>query len=146
MRKPREPAQTPAALLQGLAARASVSQMRAFFELVRTHADADLLALAAKAKRRIGKEPSPPGLTRRIAAILKPILAPASEKAELLIEHMAQIDEADLGRFLLDPPPRGLSDAIKRLRPRFSDEDIEAGALGLIAKLSRTHSMREQVL
>ncbi len=75
-----------------------------------------------------------------IAAMLAPILAPARERAELLIEELASRHE-EFSPFA----PRGVADAVRRARKTLSDEEIRAGALALLARLARDFSTRETV-
>jgi hypothetical protein len=62
------------------------------------------------------------------------------------MEHMAEAEGQSRPDLLEEPGPKGLADGVRRLRKRFSDEEIRAGAHGLIARLARTHSMRETVV
>lgn len=75
-----------------------------------------------------------------IAALLAPILAPAAEKADLLIEEMCARHKT-CAMF----EARGLAAAIKRLRVQHSPAQIRAAAKALMARLARDHDPRERV-
>jgi len=89
--------------------------------------------------RRAGRRSDP--LVRDLAHTLKPIIAPAREKAALLVEHLARKH-----RRKLDFEASGLADAARRLRARFSDAQISAGARSLMADLARLYGDRETVV
>lgn len=79
-------------------------------------------------------------LAAEIAALLAPILAPAAEKADLLIEEMCARHKT-CEAF----EARGLPAAIKRLRTRHTPAQIRAAAKSLMARLAREHDPRERV-
>ncbi len=80
-------------------------------------------------------------LSADLARALRPILAPASEKAELLVEHLAKKH-----RRRLKLQPKGLADAAKRLRADFTDAEIRAGAETLLRDLAKLYATRETVV
>jgi hypothetical protein len=82
-----------------------------------------------------------PDLSAAVVAAFKPLLARSAEKADLLVEYMARTHNA-----VLDFQPRGLADAVRRLRPHFSDAQIRAGAEALVEELAQTYSRREKVV
>jgi hypothetical protein len=81
-------------------------------------------------------------LTHEIETLLRPIMGRSAEKADLLVEHMAKTHDRDV-----DYTPRGLTDAVRRLRAaKFSEAQIRAGAKGLLAELGALYSKRETVV
>ncbi len=80
-------------------------------------------------------------LARDLAVILRPILGPASEKAELLVEHLRTLHKLPPA-----PPPRGLADAARRLRAQLNADQIRAGARSLVASLEALYCSRETVV
>jgi hypothetical protein len=114
------------------------AELKRIFALVRGHDDGALLAAIAPAKRLA--PPRRDALGRELEQILKPILGPASEKADLLVGHMARRHRRKLAI-----APNGLADAARRLRGSFSDDEIRAGAKSLVAHLARRHG-RETVV
>ncbi len=119
----------------------SRAELKALFALVRTHDDRALLNVLAPAKKR-AKRRRGDVLTQQLQTTLKPVLAPASEKAELLVEHLAKKH-----RRKLDIAPKGLADAARQLRAaRFTDKQIAAGAEGLLARLAELYGARETVV
>lgn len=130
------PAQKKA--LQALAKNRAHAELKALFAIIRRESDAALLNAVKQepAAKKAGGE----SLVRDIARMLAPILAPAAEKADMLVAHMARLHET--------APvfePKGLADAVKKLRTRFKDAEIRAGAASLIEKLKRDFSTRESV-
>ncbi len=113
------------------------TELRALIGYVRTRTMDKLLAQAAPSPKAPKAKPKPPRdtLLAELTALLKPILGPASEKAELLMEHMG----------LADARARGLSDGLKQLRTQFSDAEILAAAKAMMAGLAKRRSMRETV-
>jgi len=79
-------------------------------------------------------------LTAEVAALLAPILAPAAEKADLLIEEMCARHK-DCAPFAA----RGLPAAIKRLRARYTSAQIRAAAKALMTRIAREYDPRERV-
>jgi hypothetical protein len=131
---------TGARLMAQLAHTYTRKELAALFALVRAYDDAELLGAVEPTK-------SPPKsaqdtLLQDVRTILHPILARSAEKADLLIEHMTTAEGASPAH----PIPKGIAHALRTLRKSFSDEEIRAGARGLIAKLARSHSSRETVV
>lgn len=116
------------------------TQLKHLFALVRAHNDRTLLTAIAPGKKRSPKRVGDP-LVRDLAQILRPILGPAHEKADLLIEHMARKHRRKLAY-----EPSGLGQAARQLRAHFKDDQIRAGAQGLVAHLEKLHSSRETVV
>jgi hypothetical protein len=94
----------------------------------------------AKSKAHARAKPAPDALATEVTAMLAPLLARSSEKAELLVEHLNKLT----GR-ALDVKPAGLAATIKALRKALSDDDIRDGAYGLRVTMQREHSLREKV-
>jgi hypothetical protein len=118
----------------------SRAETKRLFALVRAHSDKMLLAALTSTHKKAARKGDP--LVRDVAKILKPILGPASEKSDLLIEHMAKQHRRKLGA-----APRGLADAVRTLRAKkFSDEQIRTGATGLVAQLAALYGDRETVV
>ncbi|MBC7769443.1 MAG: hypothetical protein H7124_11710 [Phycisphaerales bacterium] len=126
--------------LRALARNRSRAELKAIFALIRRHEDRALLAAIAPAKKRAGK-PKGDALVRELEQTLKPIMGPAQEKADLLIEHIAKRH-----RRKLSFQPKGLADAARQLRTKFSDDEISAGAKGLIGQLAKLYGGRETVV
>ena len=126
--------------LKALCGKRSKAELTALFALVRANEDRALLkALAPPKKKRKAKRDT---LLGDVELCLKPLMAPAAEKAELLAEHLAKTCRREFSF-----TPRGLADGVRRLRVAgLSDEQIRSGAKGLIARLSQTHSGRESVV
>ena len=126
--------------LRRLLARRRKGELKVLFALIRAHDDRALFAALAPSRKRPAKRAGDP-LAREIALALRPLLAPAREKADLLVEHMA-----GKHRRALDVAPRGLAEAVRRLRAaKFSDPQIRAGAKSLIASLAEQFDPREPV-
>jgi hypothetical protein len=123
--------------LKKAAAALSERELRALIAYVRTRTVEKLIAQAApKAKPKPAKRAPPrDGLVAEVTALLKPILAPGAEKAELLLAYMG----------MPDARAAGIAAAVRTLRIRFSDPEIKAGAEVLIAGLAKMRSMRETV-
>lgn len=102
------------------------------FALIRAHGDAVLLAAVAPAPARASRRRDP--LVRELEETLRPIMGPAHEKADLLIEHIARKHRRKLAF-----EPKGLADAARRLRTSFSDAQIAAAARSLVADLAKLH-------
>ena len=116
------------------------AELKHAFALIRAHDDRALLAAVAPAKKRAAKRKGDP-LVRELEQTLKPILGPAQEKADLLIEHIAKKHRRKLGF-----EPKGLADAARKLRTRFSDDQITAGAKSLVTHLAKLYGDRETVV
>jgi cell division septum initiation protein DivIVA len=119
----------------------SRAQLKRLFAAIRAHEDRALLAALAPAKKRAAKRKADP-LVRDLEQTLKPILGPASEKADLLVEHLAKKHRRKLGI-----TPKGLADAARQLREKnLSDDQIRAGAKGLVAHLAKLYGGQETVV
>jgi len=127
------------ALKAALKSRSRPDLQRAF-SVIRRHEDRALLAAVAPAKKRAAKRKADP-LVRELEQALKPIMGPAQEKADLLIEHIAKKHRRKLAF-----QPKGLAEAARQLRTKFSDEQISAGAQSLMAHLSKLYGDRETVV
>jgi hypothetical protein len=127
-----------AKLLRAALNRRSPKEAKALFATIREHDDNTLLAALRPAKKK-SKRGDP--LVRELELTLKPILGPASEKADLLVEHLAKKHRRKLAI-----EPKGLADATKRLRTKFSDDQIRAGARSLVAHLAKLYGDRETVV
>jgi len=114
--------------------------LKRLFAAVRAHDDKALLAAIAPAKKRSAKRRGDP-LVRELEQTLKPIMGPAAEKADMLVEHIGKKHRRKLGI-----APKGLADAARQLRTKFSDEQIRAGARSLVAHLAEIYGDRETVV
>jgi hypothetical protein len=133
-----KPAQ--AKLLRAALRGRSRSELKRLFALVRAYDDRALMAAVAPARKRAARRRGDP-LVRELERTLRPIMGPAQEKADLLVEHIARTHRRKLGF-----APKGLADATRRLRTRFSDAQIRAGARSLMARLSKLYGDRETVV
>lgn len=79
-------------------------------------------------------------LVRDLERTLKPLLAPAAEKAELLTDHMSRRNPS-----LSTAQPKGLADAARRLRKHYSDDQIRDAAVNLVDELEREYGGRDSV-
>lgn len=86
------------------------------------------------------RKPAADALVRDLQRILKPLMAPASEKAEMLVEHIATRRGCEF-----DFHPRGLADAVRRLRGNVTDDEIRNAATELVTQLSDLYDGRETV-
>ncbi len=119
----------------------SRAELKRLFAAVRRHDDTTLLDIVAPIRRRRAKRPPDP-LLCDIERSLKPLLAPASEKGDLLVEHLAKKHRRKLAI-----APKGLADAVRQLRAKeFSDEQIRAGARSLMTQLARLYGEHETVV
>lgn len=133
--------ESTAKLLRQALGRRSRTELKRLFAAIRSNEDRALLAAIAPPKKRVGKRNTDP-LVRELERILKPILGPASEKAELLVEHLAKKH-----RRKLQIAPKGLADAARQLRAKkFTDDQIRAGAKGLVAQLAELYGGKETVV
>ena len=116
-------------------------ELKQLFAAIRAHDDRALLVALAPAKKRAAKRKADP-LVRDLEQTLKPILGPASEKADLLVEHLAKKHRRKLGIV-----PKGLADAARQLRAKkLSDDQIRAGAKGLVEHLAKLYGGGESVM
>ena len=126
-------------LMRGLLRKGARAELKRLFALIRAHDDRALLAALAAGKRKL-KRPRDP-LVRDLELALKPILAPAAEKAEMLVEHLSRRHRRKLAF-----EGKGLAEAARRCRAvKLSDEQIRAGARTLVANLAKRHG-RESVV
>ncbi len=114
------------------------AELKAAFALIRAQSDRVLLAAIAPPKKR-SKSRDP--LLRELEHTLKPVIAPAQEKADMLVEHLAKKH-----RRKLDIAPKGMADAARLLRARFTDAQISAGAKSLMTQLAKLYGDRETVV
>ncbi|MEZ5961282.1 MAG: hypothetical protein R3C30_12775 [Hyphomonadaceae bacterium] len=131
---------TDAKLLRAALGRRTRPEARRVFKLARTNTDKTLLAALPAPKKKPAKPKGDP-LVREIEQTLKPILGPAQEKADLLIEHIAKKYKRKLAY-----EPKGLADATRQLRTKFSDDQISAGAKSLVAQLSKLYGGSDGVV
>ncbi|HVV33295.1 MAG TPA: hypothetical protein VHC73_08725 [Vitreimonas sp.] len=115
------------------------AELKQLFALVRAYDDKTLLAALASPRPKRARRGDP--LVRELERTLKPIMGPSAEKAELLIEFMAKKH-----RRKLTGEPKGLADAIKRLRTHFTDAQIQAGAKALLGNLKALYGDQETVV
>lgn len=128
-----------ALLLASLVRKRTRAQLKRLFAIIRAHDDPALFAALAPEKRRPRRPRDP--LVRDLELALKPILAPAAEKAEMLVEHLSKKHRRKLAF-----EAKGLAEAARRCRAvQLSDEQIRAGARSLVANLARRHG-RESVV
>lgn len=113
-------------------------ELKHAFALIRTHDDRALLAAIAPAKARARRRDP---LVRELEQTLRPIMGPAHEKADLLVEHIARTHRRKLGL-----EPTGLAEAARKLRAHFSDDQIGAAAKSLVARLAKLHGGGESVV
>ncbi len=126
--------------LKALARGRKPAALKKLFAAIRATDDRALLAAVAPAKKRAAKRRGDP-LVRELEQTLKPIMGPAAEKADMLVEHIAKKHKRKLGIV-----PKGLADATKQLRARFSDDQIRAGAQSLMSHLAKLYGDRETVV
>lgn len=126
--------------LKTLARGRKPAALKKLFAAIRATDDRILLAAVAPAKKRAAKRKGDP-LVRELEQTLKPIMGPAAEKADMLVEHIAKKHKRKLGIV-----PRGLADATKQLRTKFSDDQIRAGAQSLMTHLAKLYGDRETVV
>jgi hypothetical protein len=132
-----KPADTKA--LRAALGRRSRPELKRLFALVRAHPDKTLLAAALPPKKKRKRKGDP--LVRELEQTLKPILGPSQEKADLLIEHIAKKYKRKLAY-----EPKGLADATRQLRTKFSDDQISAGAKSLVTHLSKLYGGSDGVV
>ncbi len=128
-----------AKLLRVALGRRSRAELKRLFALARAHPDRALLAAALPAKKKVKPKGDP--LVRELEQTLKPILGPSHEKADLLIEHIAKKHRRKLGF-----QPKGLADATRQLRTKFSDDQIAAGAKSLVTQLAKLYGGSDGVV
>ncbi len=116
-------------------------ELKRAFALIRSADDRTLLAAALPAKKKSAAKKAGDPLLRELEQTLKPIMGPAREKAEMLVEHLAKRHRRKLAF-----EPKGLADAARQLRAKFSDEQISAGAKSLVTELAKLYGDRETVV
>lgn len=131
---------TDAKLLRTAFGRRTRPEARRVFKLAREHSDKTLLAAALPAPKKPAKPKGDP-LVRELEQTLKPIMGPSHEKADLLIEHIAKKYKRKLAY-----EPKGLADATRQLRTKFSDDQISAGAKSLVTHLSKLYGGSDGVV
>jgi len=128
-------------LLRAALGRRSRTDAKRVFKLARAHNDKTLLAAALPApKNKAAKSKTDP-LVRELEQTLKPIMGPSQEKADLLIEHIAKKYKRKLAY-----QPKGLADATRQLRTKFSDDQISAGAKSLVTQLAKLYGGSDGVV
>jgi hypothetical protein len=125
--------------LRAVLGRRSRPELKRLFALVRTHPDRTLLAAALPPKKKPKRKGDP--LVRELEQTLKPILGPSQEKADMLIEHIAKKYKRKVAY-----EPRGLADATRQLRTKFSDDQISAGAKSLVTHLIKLYGGSDGVV
>lgn len=133
-------APTDARLLRTALGKRERSELRRIFKLARAHPDRVLLAAAIPELRKPARPKGDP-LVRELEQTLKPIIGPAREKADLLVEHIGKKYRRKLAY-----QPKGLADAARQLRSKFSDDQISAGAKSLIVQLSKLYGGSDGVV
>lgn len=126
--------------LKALARGRKPAALKKLFAAIRANEDRALLAAIAPVRKRASKPKGDP-LVRELEQTLKPIMGPAAEKADMLVEHIAKKHKRKLGIV-----PKGLADATKQLRVKFSDDQIRAGAKSLMSHLAKLYGDRETVV
>jgi hypothetical protein len=126
--------------LRAALGRRSRSELKRLFALVRANPDRALLSAVLPTKKKTKKVKTDP-LLRELEQTLKPIMGPAQEKADLLIEHIARKHRRKLAIH-----PKGLADATRQLRTSFSDDQISAGARSLVAQLAKLYGGSDGVV
>lgn len=129
-----------AKLLRAALGRRTRPEVRRVFKLARDHSDKTLLAAALPGSKKAATPKGDP-LVRELEQTLKPIMGPAREKADLLIEHIAKKYKRKLAY-----EPKGLADATRQLRTKFSDDQISAGAKSLVTHLSKLYGGTDGVV
>ncbi|MEZ5958031.1 MAG: hypothetical protein R3C27_12575 [Hyphomonadaceae bacterium] len=130
-----------AKLLRTALARRSRTEAKRVFKLARDHSDKTLLAAAFAAPKNKAAKPKGDPLVRELKRTLKPIMGPSQEKADMLIEHIAKKYKRKLAC-----EPKGLADATRQLRTKFSDDQISAGAKSLVTHLSKLYGGSDGVV
>lgn len=130
-----------AKLLRTALGRRSRTEAKRIFKLARYHNDKTLLAVALPAPKKKAAKPKGDPLVRELEQTLKPIMGPSQEKADLLIEHVAKKYKR---KFAYEP--KGLADAARQLRTKFSDAQISAGAKSLVSHLSKLYGGSDGVV
>ena len=129
-------------LLRAALGKRTPAEVRRIFKLARTNTDKALLAVALpKPKKKTALKPKGDPLVRELEQTLKPIMGPSQEKADLLIEHITKKYKRKLAY-----EAKGLADATRQLRTKFSDDQISAGAKSLVTHLSKLYGGSDGVV
>jgi hypothetical protein len=115
------------------------AELKALLAYVRTRTNDKLLALAkgeARKPRKTKPKAEAPTLTAEITALMQPILGPAQEKADLLLDACGASPEVQA---------KTLGEAVRKLRRSHGDDHIRAVAQELMARIAKRHGMRETV-
>ncbi len=128
-----------AKLLQSVIRRRPKAVLKRAFAAIRANDDAALLSALRPKKRPLTRRGDP--LVRELDQILKPVVGPAREKADLLVAHFAT------RRRQMNFEPRSLSDAVRRLRAAsLSEAQIRAGAKKMMRELAELYGGPEAVV
>jgi hypothetical protein len=130
-----------AKLLRTALGKRTPAEVRRILKLARTHTDRALLSAALPAPKKKAAKPKTDPLVRELEQTLKPIMGPSHEKADLLIEHIAKKYKRKLAY-----QPKGLADAARQLRTKFSDDQISAGARSLVTQLAKLYGGSDGVV
>lgn len=122
--------------LRMLARTRSRKEMETLFAAIRAESDRALLAAAAPPAKK--KQPAP-DFAARIAVQLAPILGPATEKAEMLIDALAETQGP------VSIAPAGLVPTVRRLATRYGEPAVAQAADALMTRLAAWGSTRERV-
>ena len=121
--------------LRMLARTRSRAELETLFAAIRAGSDRALLDAAAPPKRKAATQ----DFAAKIAAQLAPILGPAAEKADMLIDALAETKGPVAIR------PDGLVPTIRRLAARYGEQAVALAADALMARLAAWGSTRERV-
>jgi hypothetical protein len=126
-------------LLRSVLAKRSRAEAKRLFAAIRGNDDRALFAaLAPKKKAKRAGDP----FVRELELLMKPLLASAAEKADMLIEHAAKRRRR---KFALEP--KGLAEAVRGLRAAgLSDDQIRAVGESLMREIKQLHGDRETVV
>lgn len=119
--------------LRRLARRRSAEDMRLLFETIRALDDETLLAGAPAPRTDASRD-----FAAVIVARLQPVVAPAAEKAQLLVDAMERPEALSLDAV-------GLKPTIRKLAARFGEAAVAAAADRMLAAAERWGSSRERV-
>jgi hypothetical protein len=122
--------------LEVLAGELGPARFRALIDDIRNAAPEDL---PGAPKNNVSAKNADP-LVTEVTALLAPILARSTEKAELLVDHLQKLTGKGFAI-----KPAGLADTVRALRKSLSDEDIRDGAYGLRVYMQQEYSLREIV-
>ena len=122
--------------LRMLARTRTRTEMETLFAVIRAESDRALHAAAAPPAKR--KKPAP-DFAAKIAAQLAPILGPATERAEMLIDTLAETHGP------VNVVAAGLVPTIRRLVSRYGEHAVAHAADALMARLAAWGSTRERV-